>query len=89
MFVIMKIVISFSRQNRSFFRIVNGVEKYVTETTETIEDEEHRASGKPIPKAIPRMKSTVTLTPVSVPTHERKWMDVNPGSYEHKCYVIS
>ena len=35
----------------SWVRIVNGVEKYVTETTETIEDEEHRASGKPIAKS--------------------------------------
>ena len=35
------------------------------------------------------MKSTITLTPVSVPLRERKWMDVNPGSYDHECYVIS
>ena len=69
MFVIMQIVtimnsgpISVSRQNR----IVNRVEKYVTETTETIEDEEHRAFGIPIAKARTRMKSTMTLTPVSV-----------------------
>ena len=68
---------------------MNGVEKYVTETTETIEDEEHRALGKPIAKARPRMKSTITLTPVSVPLRERKWVDVNPESYDHECYVIS
>ena len=35
------------------------------------------------------MESTTTLTPVSVPLRERKWMDVNPGSYDHECYVIS
>ena len=58
---------------------MNGVEKYLTETTETIEDEEHGALGKPIAKARPRMKSTITLTPVSVPLHEREWADVNPG----------
>ena len=62
---------------------------YVTETTETIEDEEHRALGKPTAKARPRMKSTITLTPVAVPLRERKWVDVNPGSYDHECYVIS
>ena len=61
---------------------MNGVEKYVTETIETIEDEEHRVLGKPIAEARPRMKATTTLTPVSVPLHERKWMDVNPGSYD-------
>ena len=63
---------------------MNGVEKYVTETTETIEDAEHGALGKPIPKARPRMKSTITLTPVAVPLRERKWVDVNPGSYDHE-----
>ena len=35
------------------------------------------------------MKSTTTVTPVSVPLRERKWVDVNPGSYDHECYVIS
>ena len=68
---------------------MNGVEKFVTETSETIEDEEHRALGKPIAKARPRMKSTITLTPVSVPLHESKWVDVDPDSYDHECYVIS
>ena len=35
------------------------------------------------------MKSTVAQTPVAVPLHERKWVDVNPGSYDHECYVIT
>ena len=68
---------------------MNGVEKYENEPTETIEDEEHRTSGKPIVYARPWMKSTRTRTPVSVPLHERKCMDVNMGSYDHECYVIS
>ena len=46
----------FQDRTASWVRIVNGVEKYVTETTETIEDEEHRALGKPIAKARPPMK---------------------------------
>ena len=50
----------------------NLVHKYVSKTTETMEDEEHRTLGKPITKARPRMKSTTTLTPVSVPLRERK-----------------
>ena len=33
----------FQDRTASWVRIVNGVEKYVTETTETIEDEGHRA----------------------------------------------
>ena len=28
------------------------------------------------------MKPTITL-------RERKWVDVDPGSYDHECYVIS
>ena len=40
-----------------------------------MEDEEHGALGKPIAKARPRMKSTIMLTPVSVPLRERKWVD--------------
>ena len=79
----------FQDRTASWVRIANGAEKYVTETTETIEDEQHRALGKPIAKAKPRMKSTTTLTPVSVPLHERKWMDINPGDHDHKCYVVS
>ena len=69
----------FQDRTASWVRIVNGVEKYVTGTTEIIEDEEHGALGKPIAKARPRMKSVITLTPVSVALHERKWMDINPG----------
>ena len=79
----------FQGRTASWVRIVNGVEKYVTETTETTEDEEHRALGKPIAKARQRIKSTITLTPVSVSLHERKWMDINPKDYDHKCFVVS
>ena len=79
----------FQDRTASWVRIVNGVEKYVTGTTETIEDEEHGALGQPIAKARPRMKSTITLTPVSVAFHERKRMDINPGDYDHTCYVVS
>ena len=75
----------FQDRTASWVRIVNGVEKYVNETIETIEDEERGALGKPIAEARPR----VTLTPVSVPPRERKWVDVNPGSYDHECSVIS
>ena len=54
-----------------------------------MEDEEHGALGKLVAKARPRMKSTTALTPVSVPLRERKWVDVNRGSDDHECYVIS
>ena len=72
----------FQDKTAACVRIVNGVERYATETTETIEDEGHRVLGNSVAAARPRMKSTITLTPVSGPLHERKWMDVNPGSYD-------
>ena len=52
----------------SWVRIVNGTKRYVNETTDTMENEEHEAFAK----ARLRMKSTITLTPVSVPPRERK-----------------
>ena len=73
----------------SLVRIENGIEKYVKETTETMEDEEYGALGKPLAKAKSRMKSTIMLTPVSVPLREGKWVEVDPGRYDHECYVIS
>ena len=79
----------FQDRTASRVRIVNGIEIYVNETTETMEDEEHEALGKPIAKARNRMKSTLTLAPVSVPLRGRKWVDVNPGSYDHECFVVS
>ena len=60
----------------SWVRIVNGINKYVTETSETIslENVEHRVTGKPVAKAKPQPKPTVTLSPISVPVRERNWI---------------
>ena len=66
---------------------MNGVEKHETETTETIEGEEHRAAGKPVAKARPRLKPAVTLTSVSIPLCERNRIDVNPVKYHDDCFV--
>ena len=49
---------SVSRQNRLLGPIVNGVEKYANETTEIIEEKEHRTSGNLVANARPRVKST-------------------------------
>ena len=54
----------FQDNTASWVRIVNGVDKYVTESMRT--KEEDIASGKP----------TVTLTSVSIPVLERKWIDI-------------
>ena len=87
----MEIEVEFLFQDRtaSWVRIVNGLEKYVTETTETIEDEERRAAGKFVAKARPRLKPAVTLSSVSIRLRESKWIDVNPEKYHHDCFMVS
>ena len=67
----------------SWVRIVNGINKYVTETSEEIPvaSVENRGTGKPVAKAEPRPKPTLTLSPVSIPYRERKWIDVDAGKF--------
>ena len=68
---------------------MNGVNTYVTETTEVIENTEHRETGKPVAKARPRLKPAVTLSSVSFPARDRKWTDINPEEYDHDCFSVS
>ena len=73
----------------SWVRIVNGVEKYVTESMLTTKEED-MASRKPIAKERPWQKPTVTLTSVSILVLERKWIDIETQrSHDHKCYEVS
>ena len=79
----------FEHNAASWFRIENGVEKYVTESMLT-KKEEDIASGKPIAKARPRQKPTETLTSVSIPLLERKWIDIETQrSHDYKWYEVS
>ena len=64
----------FRDRTASWVRIVNGIEKYATETTETIVDEEHGASGRSVAK----LKPAVTLTSVSIPLRERNRIHLAP-----------
>ena len=59
----------FEDQTASWDRIVNGVDTFVTESMQT-KEEEDIPSGKPIAKARPRQKPTVTLAPVSILMNE-------------------
>ena len=78
----------FEDNTSSWVRIVNGVDKYVAESMLT-KKEGDTASGKPIAKARPRQKPTVTLTSVSIPVLERKWIDIETQrSHHHKCYEV-
>ena len=68
---------------------MNGVDKYVTEPMLT-NKEEDIVSVKPIAKGRPRQKPTETLTSVSIPVLERKWIDIEtPRSHDQKCYEVS
>ena len=75
----------------SWVRIVNGINKYVTETSQEIPIERVQLvrTGEPAAKAKPRPKPTVTLSTVSVPIHERKWIDVDPALFKEGCLAVS
>ena len=55
--------------------IVNGVDKYVTESMPTAKEEDI-PSAKPMAKARVRKKPQVTLTSVSILVRDRKWIDI-------------
>ena len=71
-----------SNRTVSWIRIVNGVDKYVTESMLTAKEED-TAWWKPIAKARPRQKPTVTLTSVSIPVPER-----NGSILKHNDHMI-
>ena len=75
----------------SWVRIVNGIDKYVTETSETIslENVEHRVTGTRVAKAKPRPKPAVTLSPISIPVRERTQIDINPEKIREDCFAVS
>ena len=72
-------------------RIVNGVNKYVSETSETISLEifEHKVTVKLVAKAKPQPKPAVTLSSISIPVRERKWIDINPERFRQDCFAVS
>ena len=71
----------FQDRTASGVRIVSGIDKYGTESMQT-KEEEHGASGRLV--AEPRQKSTVTLTSVSFPVLERKWIDIKHNDHTIK-----
>ena len=64
----------FRDQTVSWVRMVNGINKYVTETSQEIPVESGQLvrTGEPVAKAKPRPKPAVTLSSVSLPIHEMK-----------------
>ena len=79
----------FQDRTASCVGIVNGVDKYVTESMPA-KEEGDIASGKPIAKARPRQKPTVTLTPVSILVRDRRWTDIETQrSNDQKFFDVS
>ena len=79
----------FQDRTASWARIVNGVDKYVTESLLT-KEEEDIAPEKPIAKARPRQKPRVALTSVSIPVFERNWVDIETQrSHGQQCFEVS
>ena len=79
----------FQDRTASWVRIVNGVDKCVTESMLT-KKEKDIAAVKPIAKARPRQKPTLTLTSVSTLVRERKLIDIETQrSHDHKCFDVS
>ena len=77
----------FQDHTASWVRIANGVDKYVRESMLT-KEEEHRASGRLVAKARPRLKPAVTLSSVSILVRDRKWIDIESQRlHDQKCEV--
>ena len=73
----------------SWVRIVNEINKYVTETSQEIlvADFQNRGAGKLVAKGRSRPKLTFSLSLVSIPHCERKWIDVEPGKFSQGCFL--
>ena len=77
----------------SWVRIVNGIKKYVAETSEEahVANIGEKSTGKLVVKAGPRQTSHSTLSPVSDPhrarVKKRFQYCVNPNSPEHFLYL--
>ena len=81
----------FNDRTVSWVRIVNGINKYVTETSEEIPTENVEAvinTGKPEAKAKHKPRSVVNSN-VNVPILERKWTDIGPQPFDHSCFQVS
>ena len=71
---------------------MNGINKYITETSEEIPIENRQlfiSTGRPVAKAKPRPKLVVNLSSNLVPIRERKWIDINSAKFSQSCFAVS
>ena len=83
--------IKISRRNSFLVSCRERNQEYVTGTSEEIpvESIELVRAGKPVAKVKPQPKPAVTLSPVSLPIRERKWIDINPETFNEGCCAVS
>ena len=82
----------FRDQTVSWVRIVNGINKYVTETSEELPTENvdlFISTGRPVAKATPRPKPVVNFSSNSVLLNQRKWIDIDAHTFDHSCFEVS
>ena len=82
----------FRDQTVSWVRIVNGINKYVTETSEELPTENvdlFISTGRLVAKATPRPKPVVNCSSNPVPLNQRKWIDIDAQPFDHSCLEVS
>ena len=86
---------SFGDETCSWLMIVNGINKYVTEMTEETHEDHIDDIGnrtrKLVAKTGPKQTSIpATSSPtITLPYHQREWIDVEPGPYDKSCFEVS
>ena len=75
--------------------IVNGINKYVTEMTEETQKDHTDyigdSTGKLVAESRPK-RTSIPTTPsptVTLPYHQRDWIDVEPGPHDKSCFEVS
>ena len=70
---------------------MKGINTYVTEMSEEthVESIGDNSTGKLVAKARPQQTSNSTLSSVSIPYHERKWIDLEPRTLDQNCLGVS
>ena len=81
----------FKDRTVSWVRILNGINKYVTETTEKTPTENVElfiSTGKFVAKAKPKPKYVVSSS-INVTIRERKRIDSDPQQFDRSCFEVS
>ena len=78
----------------SWVKIVNGINKYVTEMTEETQDDHIDHIGESTRKLVAKERPKQTSTPTTsstttLPYDQRDWIDVAPSPFDKSCFEVS